>query len=525
FWLGADTGYTDRITSLNTNGFSLGKSKNVNESGYTYHYIAWNEVAGSMKTGSYVGVDGPGEPDSQKITGFAFEPEFVILRPNDSNRGHMQFASNPINGDQDGHDPEDQTFPFSSDDGNSKVIIDFGVDGMTIGDSQSYANKPDITYHYIAWKKNISTTVPPLAATGLSTSAMSHTGLTLSWIDNSSGDAQETSYVVKYSTTGPGSGFDTTAATVGPDVTSAPITGLLPNTPYWFRVTATNTAGSADSASLPVTTWASPITDPSLTNVSTFTELKLRLTWTNGTQPGMKIEQDTGCDGSYESVFYDNPTLLTGSPKTVSSGLVEHMCYKFRFGTYNSAGQLNTNYTTTNFVTTPPGQAQGVVPTSVTTNSITWAWESVAGADSYRIYSDLGGILIGTVPAGTLSYTRSPLGSNSLYVAVVRAYSNTDGEGIASVPSSVYTLALPPLNARFVSATSSSITWAWDLNGQASFFAQDKNNPADNSGWAKITSWTQTGLFPGTSYTLQVKARNAQGVETIYSEVTASTLP
>ncbi|MFH0821000.1 MAG: hypothetical protein V1908_04460, partial [Candidatus Peregrinibacteria bacterium] len=47
FWLGADTGYTDRITSLNTNGFSLGKSKNVNESGYTYHYIAWNEVAGS----------------------------------------------------------------------------------------------------------------------------------------------------------------------------------------------------------------------------------------------------------------------------------------------------------------------------------------------------------------------------------------------------------------------------------------------------------------------------------------------
>ncbi len=76
---------TDAITSLDADGFSLGNSamepqNHPNESGVSYHYIAWNEVAGQMDVGIYPG-DGS---DDRNIIGVGFQPELVILQAYDA---------------------------------------------------------------------------------------------------------------------------------------------------------------------------------------------------------------------------------------------------------------------------------------------------------------------------------------------------------------------------------------------------------------------------------------------------------
>jgi len=82
---------------------------------------------------------------------------------------------------------------------------------------------------------------PPIAPSGLSATATSSSSISLSWSDNSS---NETNFVVQRSTTS-GSGF-TTIATLGVNTTSyADTTGLSASTAYFYRVYATNSAGSS----------------------------------------------------------------------------------------------------------------------------------------------------------------------------------------------------------------------------------------------------------------------------------------
>jgi hypothetical protein len=81
----------------------------------------------------------------------------------------------------------------------------------------------------------------PTAPTGLGATATSSSSISLSWSDNSS---DETNFVVQRSTTS-GSGF-TTIATPGVNTTSyADTSGLSASTTYYYRVYATNSAGSS----------------------------------------------------------------------------------------------------------------------------------------------------------------------------------------------------------------------------------------------------------------------------------------
>jgi hypothetical protein len=72
-----DGGGTDRITSLDGNGFSVGSSKISNSKGVTHHYVAWNAGSARVSIGSYVG-DGL---DNRNIPGAGFRPDCVVLLP------------------------------------------------------------------------------------------------------------------------------------------------------------------------------------------------------------------------------------------------------------------------------------------------------------------------------------------------------------------------------------------------------------------------------------------------------------
>lgn len=81
--------------------------------------------------------------------------------------------------------------------------------------------------------------VAPTAPAALAASAISRTGVTLSWTDSSN---NETQFRVQRSTNG--RNFSR-IATVDANVTSYVVTGLTPNRTYYFRIVATNPVGSS----------------------------------------------------------------------------------------------------------------------------------------------------------------------------------------------------------------------------------------------------------------------------------------
>jgi hypothetical protein len=140
FQFDADLGAADRITSLDADGFSVGASDQVNTSGTKYHYLAWNDLAGSTHMSSYAG-DGV---DSRSITGVGFQPQYVIVRANDTTLARRAM-----------HRPASVTGanslvfdPVANSSGGIKALE---ADGFQIGTAPA-VNSSGTTYHYVAFK-------------------------------------------------------------------------------------------------------------------------------------------------------------------------------------------------------------------------------------------------------------------------------------------------------------------------------------------------------------------------------------
>jgi len=90
------------------------------------------------------------------------------------------------------------------------------------------------------------------------------------------------------------------------------------------------------------------------------------------------------------------------------------------------------------------------------------------------------------------------------------------------------TLAAIPGAGSFSNITQTSIRANWTPNGNSAgtqYFCENTTT-GTNSGWTTSMSWNSTGLSPDTSYTFQVKARNAEGLQTGWTNLgSATTLP
>ncbi len=75
-WSFTGSSYTDGITGMVADGFSVGTNSRVNGSGDTIYYIAWKAVSGWLAVGSYTG----NNTDNRSITGGGFKPGWVIIQ-------------------------------------------------------------------------------------------------------------------------------------------------------------------------------------------------------------------------------------------------------------------------------------------------------------------------------------------------------------------------------------------------------------------------------------------------------------
>jgi len=127
----------NRITSLDSDGFTIGSNNDVNRSGRTYHWVAMKSHTGHMALGSYAG-----NGTSKSITGLGFSPEYAMVLP-DAAQAAVQRMSAMT-----------RTFTFGADTGITTGITSLDSDGFSVGNSAT-VNSSATTYYYVAWNQDI----------------------------------------------------------------------------------------------------------------------------------------------------------------------------------------------------------------------------------------------------------------------------------------------------------------------------------------------------------------------------------
>ena len=122
------------IQALQADGFQVGSNADVNESGTTFHYIAW-AASTLVSTGSYVG----NGADNRSIAGIGFQPLVAWIKRSDGQAAVWRPAS--LSGDS--------TLYWASTGATSNRIQALQADGFQVG-TQAQVNNNGSTYYYLA---------------------------------------------------------------------------------------------------------------------------------------------------------------------------------------------------------------------------------------------------------------------------------------------------------------------------------------------------------------------------------------
>lgn len=133
-----DGGSAQRVTALGADGFTVGNANEVNQSGQTFHYLAFNEAAGSVDAGSYAGDGTAGDNVS-----VGFNPEYAMIRAGANREGNHRPVSLGA----------PSSLPYINSNAITTGITAFGATGFTIGNSVS-VNANGENFYYLAFNDN-----------------------------------------------------------------------------------------------------------------------------------------------------------------------------------------------------------------------------------------------------------------------------------------------------------------------------------------------------------------------------------
>jgi len=129
---------SNRVQSLDAEGFTIGTDARVNSNGVTYHWIAWAAGAGQMTFGLYTGNGTAG----RNINDLGFSPEFVIVTGT-TDQTVFRNAGGTL------------SFTFDGSSGSGWITA-LGADGFTLsGDSRVNGN--GLSYGWVAWNESAGT--------------------------------------------------------------------------------------------------------------------------------------------------------------------------------------------------------------------------------------------------------------------------------------------------------------------------------------------------------------------------------
>ncbi len=450
--------------------------------------------------------------------------------------------------------------------GNETLLAEVG--NMTTYEDSSV--KPDQAYFYkvtaissvgessASNEATASTnmTAPPSAPQNLS-AIPGNGGVFLRWQSPSSdGGSDLTGYKIYRGTTSDEEG-STPVGSTNNYTLSFNDTGLANGQPYFYKVTAINSAGESKSSNEATATPSNGTQAPSAPAglvASPLSSSQISLAWntpsSNGGSAitGYKIERSAN-SGTTWSVIVSN----TGTTSTtyIDSGLSGATTYSYRVSAVNGFGASpQSNIASATTPSSTPGVPSAPLdllanPISYSQINLSWTVPSSNGGSAIEGYeiersSNDGATWAVIVPdsgSASTEYSDAGLAAGKTYAYKVSA-TNAVGTGPSSNATTATTLATAPssptgLAASVVSSSEIDLSWnAPGWNGGAPITGYKVERSTDGgSTWATIvpdtgsaaTTYSDTGLVSGTGYTYQVLAINSAGTSTHSNVVSATT--
>ncbi len=160
---------------------------------------------------------------------------------------------------------------------------------------------------------------------------------------------------------------------------------------------------------------------------------------------------------------------------------------------------------------------------TLSTSSLQWTWQDVAGEQGFQLVSSTGGVIV-NLPPGTTSYIETGLaGNQASLIRGVRAVNTNGASGATLSGAASFTLPAVPsaLAASNPGATSLAVSWSANGNAAGTFFELDRGTSAAGPFFIALTTTSASvldgGLVPSTTYFYRVAALGAGGVKSAFT--------
>jgi fibronectin type 3 domain-containing protein len=292
-----------------------------------------------------------------------------------------------------------------------------------------------------------------------------------------------------------------------PSTTSATVGSLTNGTPYSFTVVAVNgTASSAASSPLSATpVAAAPSAPTGLTATPGSTQVSLLWTAPAGAT-GYRVYRGGVLVASVATTSYTDTGLTNGTSYTWTVTAVKQ----------NSAESAASSPATATPQVPAPTAPTGVTATAGA-NQVVVTWNVVSGATSYKLYR--GATLVTTTAGNTYTETGLTAGTSVSYTVVAV---NAGGSSAAS--SAATATPLPPAPTGLaVTPGNATNALSWTAVTGATGYRVYRNGT--QVGTPSTTTYSDTGLTNGTSYSYYVVAVAGTALSTASSTVSGVPSP
>jgi Zn-dependent metalloprotease/transcriptional regulator CtsR len=373
-----------------------------------------------------------------------------------------------------------------------------------------------------------ATTLPtPAAPSGLTATVVSSGRINLAWTDNST---YEQGFKVERSTDGQ---TFTEIATLGANVTTYASLGLAGSTTYYYRVRAYDGPNLSAYTNVASATTLPVPTAPTNLTATAVSSSRIDLAWTDNatSETAYKLERST--NGTTFTL------LATLGPNAVSySNLNLPASTQFWYRVvatdgYNDSAPSNVASATT----LPPPTAPSNLAAAVVSSSridLTWT-DNASNEQGFKVERSTDGVNFtqaGTAGANVTSFSSTGLLAGTTYTHRVRAYDGPN-DSPPSNTASATTLAPPAapgnLVATPVSPSRIDLTWTDNSNYEQGFKVERSTAGGPFSVvtfvGANVTTWSNTSLVTGITYTYRVKAYDGPNDSAYSNTATATPLP